>query len=52
MKHNNRDKDILIALTIIILVLVLLISSFVHDIRRLHRNGLLIYTYHTKQTRA
>jgi hypothetical protein len=48
MKHNH-DKDILIALIIIIFVLVFLTFSFVRDIRRLHRNGVLIYGKHSTQ---
>jgi hypothetical protein len=48
----DHNKDILIALAIIIIILVLFISSFIHDIRRLHRNGLLIYSRHSMQKKA
>ena len=48
MKHDH-NRDILIALAVIIIILVFLITSFVHDIRRLHRNGILIYRTHSVQ---
>ncbi len=51
MRHDS-NKEILIALIIIIIILVLFISSFVRDVRRLHRNGLLIYTHHPTPIKA
>ena len=48
MKDNN--KDISIALLVVIIILLFLISSFVGDIRRLHKNGVLIYRRHVTST--
>ena len=50
MKHNN-NKDILIALAVVVIMLVFLITSFARDIHRLHENGVLIYRTHSAQTK-
>jgi hypothetical protein len=41
-KSDKRNKYISIALVVLIIILFLLISSITQDIRRLHRNGVLM----------